>query len=231
MNIIQTWKTKNIPEHYQYFVKKVKDMNPTYNYMFFDDNDIVDFIQNKMPEYYNVFAGLTSKIQQIDFFRYLAIYYYGGLYLDLDIDLDIPIDDFSRLDNKCIFPVEIKNVCDELLINQKVHYLIGNYAFYSSPGHPFIKKIIDNIVSQRINESDIKKAQETCTDDIRDVYVYYRTGPILVTQTYVDYLSKKEHEDVLIIEPRSYKDNCFGDYGRHCCYGSWRSGHPAQTTL
>jgi hypothetical protein len=74
-------------------------------------------------------------------------------------------------------------------------------------------------------------AQQTCTDDARDVYVYYRTGPVLVTQTYIDYLAEKENTDVYIIAPRPYKDNCFGNYGFHQCYGSWRHANAPQKPL
>ena len=36
---------------------------------------------------------LSNKIEQIDFFRYLAVYYYGGVYLDLDILLEFSLDE------------------------------------------------------------------------------------------------------------------------------------------
>ena len=41
MNIIQTWKTKNIPSYYHNYVNNIKYLHPQWNYMFFDDNDIV----------------------------------------------------------------------------------------------------------------------------------------------------------------------------------------------
>lgn len=222
MNIIQTWKTKTVPPHYEDFVRKVKNLNMKWNYMFFDDEDILEFIQMKMPEYYGTFCGLSGKIQQIDFFRYLAIYYYGGVYLDLDIDLVRSLDDLIGIDYYCVFPIEVKDAGDHILASQGVS-LIGNYAFYAPKGHPFLKKIIDNIVTQRIPDDVIRSAQENHTDDSRDVYVYYRTGPMLVSQSYVDY--QKEQIDVrgvMLIESIPYEDNRFGIYGYHRCYGSWR---------
>jgi mannosyltransferase OCH1-like enzyme len=231
MNIIQTWKTKIVPGHYENFVRKVKNLNLKWNYMFFDDDDILDFIQMKMPEYYGTFCELSGKIQQIDFFRYLAIYYYGGVYLDLDIDLVRGLDDFSDMDYNCVFPIEVKGAGDHILASQGVS-LIGNYAFYAPKGHPFLKKIIDNIVTQRIPDDVIRSAQENHTDDSRDVYVYYRTGPMLVSQSYVDY--QKEQNDVrgvMLIESIPYEDNRFGIYGYHRCYGSWRHVISDQTPI
>lgn len=219
MNIIQTWKTKDVPAYYQSLVQKIKTMNPQWNYMFFDDADIIEFIKTKTPEYYETFSNLSGKIQQIDFFRYLAVYYYGGVYVDLDFEAVWSFKDFIDVKTSCIFPIELKHPADDLL-KQQNSCLVGNYAFYSPKGHPFLKTIIDNIVEQRISNHIIECAQKTCTDDKRDVYVYYRTGPILVTQSYIDYSEK--NNDVVLAEPSPYQDNCFGRYGHHLCYGSWR---------
>jgi mannosyltransferase OCH1-like enzyme len=219
MNIIQTWKTKEVPKQYEAFVNNVKVLHPHANYMFFDDRDIVDFIIRDMPEYYETFVSLTSTIQQIDFFRYLAIYYYGGLYLDLDVFMERPFE-FSRDESYCYFPVEQKDVSDALLVDQGFSTLIGNYAFYAPKRHPFIKKIIDNIVCQRIDLNDIEAAQKTCTDNPLDVFVYYRTGPILVTQSYLD---ADEKNDIVLIEPTLFIENRFGNFGIHCCFGTWRN--------
>jgi mannosyltransferase OCH1-like enzyme len=226
MNIIQTWKTTEIPEHYKNFVNKIKTMNPRWNYIFFDDDDIIHFMKSTTPEYYETFLNLSGKIQQIDFFRYVAIYYYGGMYLDLDIDIINAFDDIDY--EKCIFPIESKNPVDEILVSQSVS-LIGNYAFYAPKRHPFLKNIIENIVNQRIPNETILTAQKNHTDDSRDVYVYYRTGPILVSQTYVDF--GLADDSVMLIAPEPYMDNCFGKYGYHRCYGSWRHAHSTQTPM
>jgi len=222
-NIIQTWKTKTVPSHYENFVRKVQNLNLEWNYMFFDDEDIVDFIKTEMSEYYPTFCGLQGKIQQIDFFRYLAIYYYGGVYLDLDVELVRGLDEFIGMDYQCAFPIEVKDAQDHILASQGVS-LIGNYAFYAPKGHPFLKRIIDNIVTQRISEDVIRAAQEKHTDDSRDVYVYYRTGPMLVSQSYVDHREELDGlpMNVMLIESMPYEDNRFGIYGYHRCYGSWR---------
>ena len=230
MNIIQTWKTHTIPDHYLSFVNKIKSYNPTCNYMFFDDNDIAEFIKTKMPEYSEAFYKLSGKIQQIDFFRYLAIYYYGGLYLDLDIDVSKSFDTLIVDPSICIFPVELKNIGDTLITNQLFFKLIGNYAFYAPAKHPFLKLIIDNIVTQRIDDADIKIGQANNSDDSRDVYVYYRTGPMLVTQSYLDHI-ERNGAFITLLEPTPYRNDCFGDYGRHCCYGSWRHVHSTQTPM
>jgi mannosyltransferase OCH1-like enzyme len=206
MNIIQTWKEKGVPPVVFPFVEKMRDLNSNCSHSLFADEDIINFIKRRMPEYFDTFTRLKYKIQQIDFFRYLAIYYYGGVYLDLDMEMTLPFDDLDL--TKCTFPVETK---------KEDFKLLGNYAFYAPRNDPFIKHIIDCIVNNEIKEEEIK--QEEHTDDVKQVYVYYTTGPVLLTNAYKSY---KNREDILLLEPEPYKENCFGKYGFHNCYGFWK---------
>jgi mannosyltransferase OCH1-like enzyme len=220
MNIIQTWKTKEqIPINLLNYIEKIIRTNPNCNYIFFDDNDIDEFMKSTTPEYYECFCNLSEKIQQIDFFRYVAIYYYGGIYLDLDIDIVCSFDDIDM--NKCIFPIELKHQSDDFLTKYNLPSL-GNYAFYAPKRHPFIKMVIDNILNQRISDEIIEEAARNHGDTPRDVRIYYTTGPILISQTYYDYTSINNDDSVVLIEPTPYMDNCFGKYGFHKAHGSWR---------
>jgi|TARA_B110000483_G_scaffold204262_2_gene247161 mannosyltransferase OCH1-like enzyme len=211
INIIQTWKDNHIPLKYQPFVNQVKKMNPNANYMFFTDKDIEQFILTKFPQYYKTFKNFPYTIQKIDFFRYLAVYYYGGVYLDLDFKNYKSFDDIDR--SKSVFPLEFMNSSDEILKQQGFKGLIGNYAFYAPKNHPFIKKIIDNIMSNRIKNVGNKYNND------KNKYVFYTTGPVLVTQSYIDF---KQKEDIEIIKPTPFKKYNFGNYGVHYLMGSWK---------
>jgi len=228
MNIIQTWKTHDIPPMYQTLVQRVRDLNPDWNYMFFDDTDIVTFIKTKMPEYYNTFVHLKYKIQQLDFFRYLVIYYYGGVYLDLDVEITLTLDKlYYDCNDDCVFPIELYNITDSIITCQDYSNLIGNYAFYSPPRHPFIKKLIDNIVCQRISPENIKIAQEQNGDPPSQVYVYCTTGPLLVTQSLIDYGTSS----VLLLSTEDCQSNRFGQFGIHHCLGSWKVRNYPETLV
>jgi mannosyltransferase OCH1-like enzyme len=213
MNIIQTYKSyDSIPINLKSLVNKIKEYNPNWNYIFFSDKDIMCFInsiKDVNEAYYETFFNLKYKIQQLDFFRYLAVYYYGGLYLDLDIDIKMSFNDLDT--TKCTFPNEMKNNTDNILQSQGMYNLIGNYAFYAPRYDPFIKNIIDNIVRQRIQDKYIPKNHNS--------YVYYTTGPVLVSQTYIDYEDK---DKINIIEPYPFSRSFFGKYGKHVNYGSWK---------
>jgi mannosyltransferase OCH1-like enzyme len=143
--IIQTWKSNSIPNRYIPLIDSIKQHNPDYQYLFFTDNAIEHFLKINYPQYYQTYLHLPIKIQKIDFFRYVAVYHYGGFYMDLDMSCLKSFDDLLRYD--CIFPVDefiseymckfprYKNICDK-----GQYFLLGQYAFASSPKHPFIKK-------------------------------------------------------------------------------------------
>ena len=97
--------------------------------------------------------------------------------------------------------------------------LIGQYAFYAPAKHPFLKKIIDNIVKPRIPFSHIMSASEGHCDKASDVFIYYTTGPILVTQSFLDMEYKI---DIELLRTQPFTSNKFGKYGVDKCHGTWR---------
>ena len=220
MNIIQTWKDKHIPFQYSKCIESLRTYCKNCNFLFFTDENIDTFINTIVPEYKDTYDKLPHKIQRIDFFRYLAVYYYGGIYLDLDILLEQPLDDLIKEPKVCKFPIEYENIEDFAIKKQGFSELIGQYAFYAPAGHPFLKKIIDNIVSQRFTKEEIDKACLTNGDKPEEVNIYYTTGPILVTQSYLD---MEDKENIELIKPDPFKNERFGEYAIHFCAGSWRT--------
>jgi mannosyltransferase OCH1-like enzyme len=183
--------------------------------MFFTDENIVDFFKAHYPEYYKTYLNLPIKIQRIDFFRYVAVYHYGGFYLDLDM---LCLTSFNNLLNyECIFPVD-EYISGELCKHQrykefcdnKQNFLLGQYAFAASPKHPFIKKLIDNIHN---NINKYIKYVDFGSDD----YVYKTTGPDFVTEVYMKY---NDSDSIFILD--NGKRQYFGNYAKHNYFGSWK---------
>ena len=211
LNILQTWKTLElIPEHHN-LVMQMRDHNPTAKNMFFTDQTINQFILMHYPTYYETFVQFKYPIQRVDFFRYAAVYQYGGLYLDLDMEIDRSFDDLDR--SQAIFPLESSDP-----VTGK--FVLGNYAFYAPAGHPFLLHIIHSIMNPIITESEIAAAQQDNGDPKEHVYVYCTTGPELVTKAYHSYTGN----DVVLLEPSNkFEGDRFGDYGKHHCFGTWKN--------
>ena len=215
--IIQTWKSKDIPDKYKEDIDSVKKYNNDFKILFFDDNDIETFLKKNYPQYYESYMKLPVKIQKIDYFRYIAIYHYGGFYLDLDMTCLYPLDELLNYD--CIFPVDTNlnnNNCRKIrfnnMCNNNMKIVLGQYAFAAKPKNEFIKLLIDTIhnnVDKYIEDNE-KKGNKR-------IYVYTSTGPDFVTNLYMNYANKSS---VHILE---YKDGqYFGKYAKHNHYGTWK---------
>jgi mannosyltransferase OCH1-like enzyme len=220
--IIQTWKTKSIPEKYEKLVKSIKSFNPEpkFKYLFFDDNDIEVFLKTEYPLYYKTYQKLPVVIQKIDFFRYVAVYHYGGFYFDLDMEGLAPLNT-KLLKHDCVFPVDEiieKQHCEisryKKYCEQNFYKLIGQYAFGAKPKNEFVKQLIDNIHN---NIDKLIKDYENLKNKKDLDYVYSSTGPDYVTDIYLNYRDKYEIK-VLNCGKRQY----FGNYAAHRYYGTWK---------
>src|SRR6266496_933559 len=84
--IIQTG-PPTLPLLLQSAVVNVKLLHPEFEYRFYDDAMINAFLAAYFPEYKKEYLSFPFRIQRYDFFRYLAIYKFGGFYLDVDVFL------------------------------------------------------------------------------------------------------------------------------------------------
>lgn len=216
--IIQTWKNKIIPPQYADDVESVKTHNSTYEYIFFTDEDIEIFLETHYPEYYVTYKKLPKQIQKIDFFRYVAIYHYGGFYLDLDVRVFKPFDEL--LHHYAIFPIDLhitpylykleNNERFKKLYEKGQKIMVGQYAFAATPQHPFIKELIDAI------HNNIDIYIQKYKEDKSLQYVYETTGPDFVTNKYLD----MKPNDVHILYHKEGQH--FGSYAVHNHYGTWK---------
>ena len=83
--------------------------NPEYTLYYFDDKDVDDFV---ILEYgilmFDWMSKLIPKAFQADFFRYLILYKYGGIYLDFTMHLLVPFDEILK-EHKEVF---VRDTCD-----------------------------------------------------------------------------------------------------------------------
>src|SRR5215472_2485191 len=100
--IIQTAKQRQLSLMQRACATNVRLLNPDYELCFFDDHDVEQFIARDFPQYRDAFNSFAFPIQRYDFFRYLAVYRFGGFYLDLDVLLTTGLSTLSA--SSCVFP-------------------------------------------------------------------------------------------------------------------------------
>src|SRR6516162_9910021 len=102
--IIQTDKSADLPLLDKAATTNLRLLNPDFEYLFFDDAQVEEFIDAEFPHYRPVFDSFPLRIQRYDFFRYLAVYRFGGFYFDTDVFLASSLEDL--LEFSCVFPFE-----------------------------------------------------------------------------------------------------------------------------
>jgi inositol phosphorylceramide mannosyltransferase catalytic subunit len=221
--IIQTGKNQYLSLLERAAVVNLKLLNPDFEYLFFDDAAVETFIGAHFPQYQAVFDHFAQPIQKYDFFRYLAVYHYGGFYVDLDVMLAKSLSDLCE--HTCVFPFEELSLHRFLREVHGMDWEIGNYAFAATAQHPFIGAIIENCVKAQRNPAWAEVMWRAVPRLFRDsFYVLDTTGPGLVSRTLAEFDGVAEHVHVLfpVDVCDATKWHQFGDYGVHLQAGSWR---------
>jgi len=227
--IIQTAKHAQLPLLNRAATSSLKLLNPDYEYLFFDDEQVEQFFSREFPEYRSVIDSFQYPIQRFDFFRYLAVYRYGGFYFDVDVLLASELSPLLELG--CVFPFEALTVSRFLRDDLGMDWLVGNYAFGAAPGHPFLKAIIENCVRAQQDPSWVKPMMRGSPPFLEDeFFILNATGPGLVSRTLAE--NGDLANTLTILFPDDICDvgnwSRFGTYGIHLADSSWR---PRRTFL
>lgn len=91
--IFQTWKTRDIPEHWKESQLSIVRHLPNWKYTLFTDEDNREFVKKHFPDFLPYYDAFPYNIQRADAIRYMYLYMNGGVYMDLDIALQKSIDE------------------------------------------------------------------------------------------------------------------------------------------
>jgi mannosyltransferase OCH1-like enzyme len=139
--IYQTYKDKNVPPI-------VKDrwlkLNPDYEYHLYDDNDCYNFLIKYYTKEHADFFKYKIKDGPIksDFWRVCILYQFGGIYADIDIVPNLPIDEFVDHDTTlytCITDSKLEQN------NLNPHFIA------TIPKNPLILDCINVYIQEKIN--------------------------------------------------------------------------------
>jgi len=221
--IIQTNKTRDLLPFAKAGAANLKLLHPDWEHLFFDDEEVGRFISSEFPKYKGIFESFPRKIQRFDFFRYLAIYRFGGFYFDLDVFLYEDLG--GLLAHGGVFPFEELTLNRFLRNHLGIDWEIGNYAFGASARHPFMEAAIENCVRAQRDPGWLAPMMKGIPPFFRsEFYVLNTTGPGLLTRTLVENPGLRKSVTVLfpddVCDSRTWHQ--FGRYGVHLMNGSWR---------
>ena len=168
--IHQTWKTNNIPTKCQKWTESWKNIHPNYEYKLWTDNDNRELIKKHYPKFLRIYDSYGQGIYRADIARYIIIYHYGGLYVDLDFECLKNMDRILE-DNTCFFAYEP----EEHFVNDRPK--ICNALFASEKHNPIFIEFLRTAYKRSI--IDISRSP------------VYLTGPEMITSVLNNKLNNK----------------------------------------
>ncbi|RJP81961.1 MAG: hypothetical protein C4522_04390 [Desulfobacteraceae bacterium] len=138
--IRQTMKSNHVPSIMKDFSDSWMENNPEYEYRFYDDDAVVNFIRSDFPQFLKGYQKIRYGASRADLWRYLVIYQFGGVYADLDC--------------RCLFPLRTWiNPDSEYVTQLGVNHDICQWLIISVPKNPIFlraaEKSIQNIENNR----------------------------------------------------------------------------------
>ncbi len=194
-------------------IDKMRKLHPQWEVQFFSDGDCEDFIRKECFAYLELYQWYPRAVLKADLFRLLAVWRLGGFYLDSDFLLEKALDPLCE--NRAVFAYEhfVNSKEFELryplwMRTREQTHTLANYAFGAEAGHPFVRSILDELVS---------RTRTLEVEDVNDLDVLHATGPDAVTTVY--YRDQELWNDVVLLDAPQAG---LGDYGIHLVHGSWR---------
>lgn len=159
--IFQTWKTHEVPHEWKHAQESIIQMNRTWKYVLLTDDDNLRIVNTHFPDFTPYFVNFPHNIQRADAIRYIIMYVYGGIYVDLDY---VALRSFDAL-------ALAKEV--GLIPSNNVRSIVTNSFIISQPRSTFWLQCIEEMKKPLPFWSIGKHLQ-----------VYKSTGPYMIHKVY-----------------------------------------------
>ena len=170
--IFQTFETNDIPQGMNDAINSWINLNPEYEYCFFDEIDRINFIKYYFDEnVLDAYLRLIPGAFKADLWRCCVLYEKGGVYIDTDM---ICLKSLN----------EVIEEQDDFIITRDdpmSKTFLANGFIASIPKHPFLKQQIDNIVDNVLN--------------LRETYYLNISGPALFGKSVNEVLNRYPYEE------------------------------------
>lgn len=140
--IIQTYKDNKVDKVIYENINRMLDLNKNYSYLLITDEDGINLIKkffNKIT--LKAFNYLNIGAAKGDFLRYIALYIYGGIYIDMDSSINDNLDNYIDFNSNFIFFMDNSNNLEQ-------------WCIITKPKNPIIKNIISNMVIRILNKEN-----------------------------------------------------------------------------
>jgi hypothetical protein len=145
--IHQTWSNDSPPDRLASFAVSWRALNPGWGYRFWTDRATRTFVADRFPWFLATYDSYGSPIMRVDAARYLWMWHFGGVYVDLDMEPVRPLDPLlsSRGDAQLL-------IAREPASHARLHgrtMILSNAFLVSTPHHPAWREVFAQLVERR----------------------------------------------------------------------------------
>lgn len=184
----------NIPNDYPNYSLSWKKLNPHYDHIMWDENKIINLISDHFPHFLDKFNSYPNVVQKVDAAKYMILYVYGGIYVDMDCECIKNIDDLLFYYSLILLKCDI-NIAARLFFYNTTNDILQNCFAASVKNHPFWLYCVDLMINENIQK---------LPNELHEKYIFRTTGPGLFTKAYNDFQGDKNNikiYDAKIVEP------------------------------
>lgn len=103
--IHQTWKSfDNLSGVQIHCMNELRRLNPEYEYWFWNDQSCDELVKQFGPDLYWAYEGLVPGAYKADIWRACALYAFGGIYFDMDLQPQLGCRDLIKGENELCLP-------------------------------------------------------------------------------------------------------------------------------
>ncbi|KAK9809455.1 hypothetical protein WJX73_009406 [Symbiochloris irregularis] len=145
--IHQTYGSDTIPFDLQFWVDSWRKMNPGWEIRFYNDAACTHMVEQEFPEYLQAYEDLPSNVERADFFRYMVVLRFGGLYLDIDTECRKPFDELIQQNDTMLAGWERESATPEIAAEMRDvrQRQALQWAFAAAPSHPALRELCDRV--------------------------------------------------------------------------------------
>ncbi len=167
-----TSRSKKLTEAAEKCVESWRKHHPDWDLTLMDDHEAAAFVKTEFGgEIWEVYRSFPLGVMRADFWRYLVVYKYGGVYADTDAECREAVDQWV-------------GHADGLVVGLEDLPFMINWTFAAKPSHPALAKVIELVVARARKGWKVKSPE----------FVHYHTGPELFRDGILAYLGRKPAE-------------------------------------
>ena len=206
---------RDIPAKYMRYVARWKMWNPNYCIVKHNPEDIIEVVRRRDERLHALYNTYGRFIQRCDVARYILMYYFGGIYSDLDVEVKEELASVTAAhpNGKVFLGVE-RVIPRPFALAMAAHKIrngsaehptrIANFWMMSAPKHPFWRHVL--AIASRRAALPVSENYD----------IIFTTGPDLLTEAYHTY--NDTEGEVVILSKRE-----FSRLLEHKSDGGWKT--------